>query len=84
MIYVPSLNHRFYSRFSPVGDILAVGSDDKTVDFYDTKRGGTLARIGYCKGIPSFVIQIDFSADGKYIQVIISVFQIILKIFKIV
>jgi len=56
-------------RFSPEGDILAVGSDDNTLDFYDSREGGTLARIGYCKGIPSFVIQMDFSADGKYIQV---------------
>eukprot|EP00795_Rhopilema_esculentum_P003114 gene3114-1413_t len=56
-------------RFSPDGEILAVGSDDKTVDFYNSKPGGALARIGYCKGIPSFVIQMDFSADGKYIQV---------------
>lgn len=57
------------SRFSPDGEILAVGSDDNTVDFYNSKSGGSLARIGYCKGIPSFVIQMDFSADGKFIQV---------------
>ncbi len=59
----------FNRRFSPDGEILAVGSDDKTVDFYNCKSGGSLARIGYCKGIPSFVIQMDFSADSKYIQV---------------
>lgn len=61
-----------YCRFSPDGDVLVVGSDEKTVDFYDCRQGGTLARVGYCKGIPSFVIQMDFSADGKYIQVMIS------------
>ena len=26
-------------------------------------------RVGYCKGIPSFVTQMDFSADGRFIQV---------------
>eukprot|EP00794_Sanderia_malayensis_P020047 gene20047-22014_t len=55
-------------RFSPDGGILAVGSDDNTVDFYNC-RTSSLSRIGYCKGIPSFVIQMDFSADGKFIQV---------------
>ena len=64
-----SYSSLFACRFSPDGEILAVGSDDKTVDFYNSKPGGSLARIGYCKGIPSFVIQMDFSADGKYIQV---------------
>ena len=66
---MPLSRYCVYFRFSPEGDILAVGSDDNTLDFYDSREGGTLARIGYCKGIPSFVIQMDFSADGKYIQV---------------
>ncbi|OWK10073.1 EML6 [Cervus elaphus hippelaphus] len=39
------------------------------IDFYDLTQGTSLNRIGYCKDIPSFVIQMDFSADGKYIQV---------------
>jgi len=56
-------------RFSPNGKFLAVGSEDCCVDFYDISKGPSLARSGYCKGIPSFVIQMDFSADSQYIRV---------------
>ena len=59
-----------FHRFSPDGRILAVGSDDNAVDFYEIISGRPLNRVGYCKDIPSFVTQMDFSADGKYIQVI--------------
>ncbi|KAK2092500.1 Echinoderm microtubule-associated protein-like 6 [Saguinus oedipus] len=55
-------------RISPDNRFLAVGSSEHTVDFYDLTQGTNLNRIGYCKDIPSFVIQMDFSADGKYIQ----------------
>ena len=58
-----------YFRFSPDGRYLAVGSDDSCVDFYELRDGRPLTRAGYCKGIPSFVTQMDFSADGKFIQV---------------
>lgn len=57
------------SRFSPDGRCLAIGSDDNCVDFYDTGPGSSLARLGYCKGIPNFVTQLDWSVDNKYIQV---------------
>ncbi|XP_060573407.1 echinoderm microtubule-associated protein-like 6 [Ruditapes philippinarum] len=56
-------------RFSPDGKFLAVGSEDCCVDFYDISKGSALQRSGYCKGIPSFVIQLDFSADSQYIRV---------------
>ncbi|KAM7447232.1 Echinoderm microtubule-associated protein-like 5 [Porites harrisoni] len=56
-------------RFSPDNRYLAVGSDDSCVDFYELREGRPLTRAGYCKGIPSFVTQMDFSADGKFIQV---------------
>lgn len=46
-----------------------MGSSEHTVDFYDLTQGTSLNRMGYCKDIPSFVIQMDFSADSKYIQV---------------
>lgn len=46
-----------------------MGSDDGYVDLYDVSQGPILTRTGFCKGIPSFVFQLDFSADGKYIQV---------------
>uniref|UniRef100_A0A8C0UHK5 EML-like second beta-propeller domain-containing protein n=1 Tax=Cyanistes caeruleus TaxID=156563 RepID=A0A8C0UHK5_CYACU len=54
---------------SPDNRFLAVGSQEHTVDFYDLTQGTTLNRIGYCKDIASFVIQMDFSADSRYIQV---------------
>ncbi|XP_033122529.1 echinoderm microtubule-associated protein-like 6 [Anneissia japonica] len=56
-------------KFSPDGKHLAIGSDDGCVDFYDLTQGPSLNRVGFCKGIPSFVFQLDFSADGKFIQV---------------
>lgn len=56
-------------RFSPDGKYVAVGSDDSCVDFYELREGRPLKRAGYCKGIASFVTQMDFSADGRFIQV---------------
>lgn len=56
-------------RFSPDNRFLAVGSVESAVDFYDLSLGPSLNRIGYCKDIPGSVIQIDFSADSKHIQV---------------
>ncbi|KAM7325934.1 hypothetical protein ACRRTK_014412 [Alexandromys fortis] len=56
-------------RISPDNRFLAVGSSEHTVDFYDLTQGTSLNRMGYCRDIPSFVIQMDFSADSKYIQV---------------
>ncbi|XP_034043528.1 echinoderm microtubule-associated protein-like 6 [Thalassophryne amazonica] len=56
-------------RFSPDNRFLAVGSVEGAVDFYDLSLGPSLNRIGYCKDIPGFVIQMDFSADSKHIQV---------------
>ncbi|KAJ8250799.1 hypothetical protein COCON_G00227210 [Conger conger] len=55
-------------RFSPDSRLLAVGSMESTVDFYDLTLGPSLNRIGYCKDIPSFILQMDFSADSKYIE----------------
>ncbi|XP_078516147.1 echinoderm microtubule-associated protein-like 5 isoform X2 [Lissotriton helveticus] len=56
-------------RFSPSSQYLAVGSSENAVDFYDLTLGPSLNRISYCKDIPSFVLQIDFSADSSYLQV---------------
>ncbi|XP_078490103.1 echinoderm microtubule-associated protein-like 6 [Ciona intestinalis] len=56
-------------RFSPDDHILAVGSSEQTLDFYELSAGCQLNRVGYCKQIPSFVFQMDFSVDGKHIQV---------------
>ncbi|XP_012942464.1 echinoderm microtubule-associated protein-like 6 isoform X2 [Aplysia californica] len=56
-------------HFSPDGKILAVGSEDQYVDFYDLTKGPSLPRSGFCNGIASFIINMDFSADSKHIRV---------------
>uniref|UniRef100_A0A3B3IJQ9 EMAP like 6 n=1 Tax=Oryzias latipes TaxID=8090 RepID=A0A3B3IJQ9_ORYLA len=56
-------------RFSPDNRFLAVGSVESAVDFYDLSLGPSLNRIGYCKDISGTVIQMDFSADSRHIQV---------------
>ncbi|XP_037097720.1 echinoderm microtubule-associated protein-like 5 isoform X2 [Syngnathus acus] len=56
-------------RFSPDSRYLAVGSCESAVDFYDLSLGPQLNRINCCRDIPSFVMQMDFSADSMYIQV---------------
>ena len=67
--YISVTCHLLLHRFSPNCKLLAVGSEDCCVDLYDLSQGPTLPRAGYCKGIPSFVIQMDFSADGQYLRV---------------
>lgn len=56
-------------RFSPNSRYLAVGSTECAVDFYDLTLGPQLNRINCCRDIPSFVMQMDFSADSNHIQV---------------
>ena len=69
MAHIHNCTSCLICRFSPDGRTLAVGSEDSCVDFYDLTKGPTLNRAGYCKGIPSFVIQMDFSADSQFIRV---------------
>lgn len=59
----------FIFRFSPDSRYLAVGSSENAVDFYDLTLGPQLNRINCCRDIPSFVMQMDFSADSCYVQV---------------
>ena len=61
--------HTHTHRFSPDGSLIAVGSNDACVDVYSSEG---LARVGYCRGIPSFVTHIDWSCDNKYLQVMMS------------
>uniref|UniRef100_A0A3Q4GGM9 EMAP like 5 n=1 Tax=Neolamprologus brichardi TaxID=32507 RepID=A0A3Q4GGM9_NEOBR len=56
-------------RFSPNSRYLAVGSNECAVDFYDLTLGPQLNRINSCRDIPSFVMQMDFSADSNYVQI---------------
>lgn len=60
---------RLSYRFSPNSRYLAVGSTESAVDFYDLTLGPQLNRINCCRDIPSFVMQMDFSADSAYVQV---------------
>uniref|UniRef100_A0A8C4NL00 Echinoderm microtubule-associated protein-like 6 n=1 Tax=Eptatretus burgeri TaxID=7764 RepID=A0A8C4NL00_EPTBU len=62
-------------RFSPDSRYLAVGTLENAMDFYDLSQGPSLARCGYCRDVPGFVLQLDFSADAKFIQVSTGVFQ---------
>ncbi|KAI2654594.1 Echinoderm microtubule-associated protein-like 5 [Labeo rohita] len=55
-------------RFSPDSRYLAVGSSENAVDFYDLTLGPQLNRINCCRDIPSFVMQMDFSADSCFVQ----------------
>lgn len=56
-------------RFSPNSRYLAVGSTESAVDFYDLTLGPQLNRVNCCRDIPSFVMQMDFSADSAHVQV---------------
>ena len=58
-----------FCRFSPDDKLIAVGSSDCTLDFYELDSNSQLKRTGYCKQIPTYIIQLDFSCDGKYVQV---------------
>ncbi|KAL0170596.1 hypothetical protein M9458_035192, partial [Cirrhinus mrigala] len=52
----------------PDSRYLAVGSSENAVDFYDLTLGPQLNRINCCRDIPSFVMQMDFSADSCFVQ----------------
>ena len=56
-------------RFSPDNRILAVGSHEGCLDFYDMSKGPSLHRVGFCKGIDGFVAMVDFTTDSRYVRV---------------
>nr|XP_036847784.1 echinoderm microtubule-associated protein-like 5 isoform X5 [Manis javanica] len=67
--------------YSPEGDMVAIGMKNgefiillvSSLKIWGKKRDRRCTihdiRISYCKDIPSFVIQMDFSADSRYLQV---------------
>lgn len=64
------MNHSVHMyRFSPNGQYLAVGYEESCIDIYNTSKMPNIDRIGYCKGISSYVMWIDFSVDSKYLRV---------------
>lgn len=68
-IHLDQTSASLFCRFSPNSRYLAVGSTENAVDFYDLTLGPQLNRINCCRDIPSFVMQMDFSADSAYVQV---------------
>jgi len=54
--------------YSPDGSKLAVGSHDNNIYLYDVNGGYSLS--GTCKGNSSFIVSVDFSADGEYIRTV--------------
>ena len=53
-------------KFSPDGQLLAVGSNDNFVDLYSISEG--YKHVGHCSGNSSFITHLDWSVDSKYIQ----------------
>ena len=49
--------------------MLAVAYDEEVIYFYEISENRQLTKIGVCKQLPSTPIQLDFSNDGKLIQV---------------
>ncbi len=54
-------------EFSPDGRILAAGSEDGFVDFYDSTV--KFARAGYTAQLGSPVVHIDFAVNSRVVQV---------------
>jgi len=54
-------------KYSPKEDKLAVGSHDNNIYIYEV-NGNTYKKIATCKAHQSFITNLDWSTDGKYIQ----------------
>lgn len=54
-------------RFSPDSTLLAAGTADNVVNLFDVSAGFRLR--GKLTGSNSVILHVDFSADGKYVQV---------------
>lgn len=74
--YFPASLHQtkanFVFRFSPDKKYLAVGYHESMVDIYDmNSKPSDLQRVAYYKFSSQSVAHMDFSADSKFIKVII-------------
>ena len=54
------------AKYSPNGQLLAVGSEDTNIYLYDPTKG--YSRMGVCRGHYAAVSHIDFSVNSKYVQ----------------
>jgi WD40 repeat protein len=52
--------------YSPIGDVIAVGSRDRLIHILSVTNG--YKRIAVCKGHGSYVTNIDFSTSGLFMQ----------------
>ena len=53
-------------KYSPDGQLLAVGSNDNFVDVYSVAEN--YKHVATCTGSSSFITHLDWSVDSKYIQ----------------
>ncbi|KAJ9585806.1 hypothetical protein L9F63_002397 [Diploptera punctata] len=56
-------------RFSPDGNLLALGSRDNNIYIYQVNEDACkYSRVGRCSGHSSFITHLDWSTDNQYIQ----------------
>ncbi|KAK2575040.1 hypothetical protein KPH14_008783 [Odynerus spinipes] len=56
-------------RFSPSGNLLALGSRDNYIYIYQVNEDATkYSRVGRCMGHSSFITHLDWSVDGQYLR----------------
>jgi microtubule-associated protein-like 6 len=64
-------------RFSPDSASVAVGCADQQVDLFAITADGDLSRTAKLNGASSRILHVDFSADGKYVQVCTQAYELL-------
>jgi len=55
-------------KFSPCGQLLAIGSKDSFIYIYEVSKDNKFTKIGKCEGHSSYITHLDWSADSQYIH----------------